>query len=154
MPTGAESGKWLECNGQPIDPMAYPKLAALMSVVPNYQGVFLRGYGTQSFAQENGSLNGITTTNYSSLNLGEMQGDATRSITGSIIQYKGAEAMGGKSGAFNLSTFTGGGNFTGHTNTANTPFNFGFNFDSSLVVPTDIEVRPVNKAVKYLIKAK
>lgn len=43
-------GVWLECNGQAI-PSQYKKLIALIgSKTPNYQGVFLRGYGSQTLS--------------------------------------------------------------------------------------------------------
>jgi len=46
LPTDTELDKWLECNGQAVNATLYPKLAVLMSNTPNYQGVFLRGYGS------------------------------------------------------------------------------------------------------------
>ncbi len=147
MPGGSDSGKWLLCNGQDIDPVTYPKLAALMSKVPNYQGVFLRGYGSQGYSQLNGSKIGITETLYSSAELNILQGDAIRNITGQVATT-GILGVGG-TGSFYSST---------STNRASTEAgyygNAYLNFDASLIIPTSNENRPVNIAVNYLIKAK
>ena len=44
-----DADNWLECNGQAINSTVYPELVALIGWnVPNYQGVFLRGYGGQT----------------------------------------------------------------------------------------------------------
>ena len=146
MPNGSDSGKWLECNGQAVDAIAYPKLAALMSNTPNYQGVFLRGHGTQTFNQINGTLYGVTQTNYSSANLGEIQGDAIRNITASYGEMLHTEC------------FSGAMYETGRTGYRTFPdamYPSGFSvFDASRVIPTSNENRPINRAVIYLIKAK
>ena len=43
--------------------MSYPELFALMGgQVPDLRGLFLRGYGAQSHAQNNGTIIGITET--------------------------------------------------------------------------------------------
>ena len=45
----SDRDNWLECNGQSISSAVYPELVALIGWnVPNYQGVFLRGYGGQT----------------------------------------------------------------------------------------------------------
>ena len=129
------SGNYLECNGQAVDSSKYPKLYALMHNVPDYRGVFLRGLGGNSAA------------------LGELQGDAIRNITG----YFGLEALvTGTSGyhpvggVFNV--VSGINNHIGsdmiHSGSSQ------INFDASFVVPTANENRPINKAVRYFIKAK
>ena len=126
------SDSYLECNGQAIDGSKYPKLYALMHNVPDYRGMFLRGLGGNSD------------------NLGVLQGDAIRNITGEInmevqdISYKYATeaffigeniAVGdGQKGAFGEMYRAG--------------------FDASRVVPVANENRPINKAVRYFIKAK
>ena len=142
MPGGSENGKWLECNGQAVDPTVYPKLAALMSNVPNYQGVFLRGYGNQ-YSYHFGSVL------HQSGNLGELQGDSIRNIQGGWttgdnemaesmwgVFYHGVYTVGANQGARNDEVYESG------------------TFDAARVVPTSNENRPVNKAVYYLIKAK
>jgi len=45
----ADWHKWLECNGQTIDPQVYPELATLIgTTVPDLRGQFLRGLGGKS----------------------------------------------------------------------------------------------------------
>ena len=124
------SDNYLECNGQVVDGSKYPKLYALMHNTPDYRGVFLRGLGGNSAS------------------LGELQGDAIRNITGNFNatdnnswninangvfygQTIGAGDQGGKAGEYKK-----------------------YYFDTSRVVPTAEENRPINKAVRYFIKAK
>lgn len=144
LPGGDDAGKWLECNGQSTE--GYPELAAIVgSSVPDYRGVFLRGLGNQSSTDSYGTIN------HQSAGLGILQGDAIRNITGawSGSTYGIQTSTAYLSGAFGqkdtgTSTYVGGG--AGAANT--------FDFNASRVVPTDIENRPVNKAVYYLIRAK
>ncbi len=69
------SDNYLECNGQAVDSTKYPKLYALMHNTPDYRGVFLRGLGSVI-------SNHYGTVTHTSSNLGELQGDAIRNITG------------------------------------------------------------------------
>ncbi|WP_422664658.1 phage tail protein [Anaeromusa acidaminophila] len=63
---------WLECNGQSTS--AYPALAAIVGVtVPDYRGIFLRGYGSQT------SMHYGTIT-HSSASINQLQGDSIREI--------------------------------------------------------------------------
>ena len=144
----SEKGTWLECNGQSFDSSKYPKLYSVLgsNKVPNYQGMFLRGYGSQSFIQNNGSIVGNTTTVHSSGSLGMIQGDATRVVQGSFSFAGGQDVA--PSGVFeNL----------GHQNiTASGSTDYGYDnpyFNNTRGVPTANEIRPVNIAVKYFIKA-
>ena len=50
--------------------------------VPDLQGLFLRGYGSQTYAQVNGTAVGLTSTMHTSGPLGQEQGDAARNIYG------------------------------------------------------------------------
>ena len=127
---------WLECNGQSC--AAYPKLVAVLgrSTVPDYRGVFLRGYGSRTSSQ-------YGTVTHQSGALGELQGDAIRNITGSM-----ATSMSYADGklfqmSYVIRTFDrdGGG-----------PVN-ATSFDASRVIPTANENRPINMAVRYFIKA-
>ena len=77
---GAENnpadGVWLDCDGQST--AAYPELAAVYGeTVPDYQGMFLRGHGSKTVSHGT-----YGTALHSSGNLGEVQGDAIRNITG------------------------------------------------------------------------
>ena len=122
------SDNYLECNGQSVDRNKYPKLYALMHNTPDYRGVFLRGLGGNSAA------------------LGMLQSDAIRNITGTV---HGAveESQSYATGAFSLITSTTDGADHGKQS-------WGFSFDASRVVPVANENRPINKAVRYFIKAK
>ena len=131
-----ESGTWLECNGQSC--AAYPKLVAVLgrSTVPDYRGVFLRGYGSRTSSH-------YGTVTHQSGALGELQGDAIRNITGNV-----ATSMSYADGklfqmSYVIRTFDrdGGG-----------PVN-ATSFDASRVIPTANENRPINMAVRYFIKA-
>ena len=93
--------------------------------MPDLRGLFLRGVGGNSAA------------------LGIQQGDAIRNITGSFAGRN--ENM---SGAFC---------FKGNTKSFESPgaSTLAFlEFDASRVVPTAEENRPVNMAVRYLIRAR
>ena len=121
---------WLECNGQSISPSVYSELSALVGgQTPDLRGLFLRGHGGNSAA------------------LGVQQGDAIRNITGEF----GAKARGmwrtETSGVFATSGTGGGSHDSNGWGTQN------FQFDASRVVPTAEENRPVNQAVRYLIRA-
>lgn len=139
------SDNYLECNGQSVDSSKYPKLYVLMHNTPDYRGVFLRGLGSQSYSQINGSINGITETVYSSSALGEIQGDSMRKIWG-----KTPGAVEESSVPFS-GIFYNAGNDTGSQGRA---ADWMIGFDSSRILPTDNEIRPINKAVRYFIKAK
>ena len=130
---------WLECNGQPVPDM-YPDLKALMPTVPNYQGMFLRGSGSQVVTH--GSYGNVVhrTT------LGEIQGDTIRNIEGTFWGDGLSKSAGG---VFGMKTSYRGW-IGGHGVFANQNIHF---LDTSRVVPTSEENRPVNIGVKYLIKA-
>lgn len=105
--------------------------------------MFLRGYGSRSYAQTNGSLNGITTTTYTSNELNVIQGDATRNVTGSLsIDSNGYSTL---SGAFYYKGSAAGAGGSGGA--------YAIGFDLSRLIPTASENRPINIAVRYLIKA-
>jgi hypothetical protein len=131
-----DGGTWLLCNGQSCT--AYPELVKVLgkSTVPNYQGIFLRGYGSQVSTH-------YGTVTHSSAALGDLQGDAIRNITGSW-----------NSGQYQWSS---DGAIYGIKNWSieNNDYFQGYRayFDASRVVPTDNEDRPVNKAVNWIIRA-
>ena len=141
-----ENGTWLECNGQSCT--AYPELVRVLgfNTVPDYRGVFLRGLGS------------VTSTHYGTVQhqsngLGELQGDAIRDIYGQFVvddlvgsgtyhntSHNGvfkAVAVARYDAKSSDSTWTG----------------FWLKFDAAYVVPTSNEDRPINRAVRYFIKA-
>jgi len=77
--TPTSGGVWLECNGQTIDEK-YKRLRELVGdKTPNYQGVFLRGYGSQTVGNINqGILLGRHNQKYNSGELNIPQSDTSR----------------------------------------------------------------------------
>lgn len=136
---------WLECDGQAFNTTTYSALSGIVGTkTPNYQGMFLRGNGSQAYAQNNGSTVGVTSTTYSSGTLGQVQGDATRAISG---RFHSDGLPGQNLGPFYPQAYSvsrGIGKVDGE---------YGTFFDSARVVPTASENRPVNMAVRYLIRA-
>ena len=122
---------YLECNGQSVNATKYPELYTLMKNVPDYRGVFLRGLGGNSAA------------------LGVTQGDAIRNITGYFGRID--DNMGDYvNGAFYLKIAKGW-DWSSYATDTNSQVLY---FDASRVVPVAVENRPINKAVRYFIKAK
>ena len=123
---------WLECNGQSISPSVYPELFAVVgNSVPDLRGLFLRGHGGNSAA------------------LGVVQRDAIRNLTadfGGAIYGSGISANGvfkGHTGGMWASLTGGGGTRDCY-----------LQFDASRQVPTAEENRPVNTAVRFLVRAR
>lgn len=137
-----ENGTWLECNGQSC--AAYPELVKVLGsdTVPDYRGVFLRGLGS------------VTSTHYGTVRhqssgLGELQGDAIRNIYGMV---SGMDVYNDTwSGAFYNPGTRDGKGIPGSYQPRK--FCDDFSFDASRVVPTANEDRPINRAVRYFIKA-
>ena len=155
----ADMEKWLDCDGRRIEATDYPELVRVLSGsasatsvrIPNYSGLFLRGYGSQTYAQQNGTLHGVTSTWHNSGRLGAVQGDSIRNITGNlpIGNNVNSESNRAISGAFTFFTPANAQGFA--TTDAN---NVRVSFSAALVVPTAPENRPVNTAVRYLIRAR
>ena len=160
--TPIDNGTWLECNGQSCS--SYPALAAVLgkSTVPDYRGMFLRGHGSQSFTQYNGAIPGSSSVNYSSGSLGAIQGDATRQVSGGFSVASSYAAD--QEGPFTLADYGVYANGY-HVYLFNPDLQLGdwadvgsyyrvdFTFDNSIQVPIAEEIRPVNVAVRYFIKA-
>ena len=116
------------------------KLVAVLgrSTVPDYRGVFLRAYGSRTSSH-------YGTVTHQSGSLGELQGDAIRNITGNITSIYGRQNV--SDGAFQRTNAYENIDYDRGANMAH------YSFDASRVVPTATENRPINIAVKYLIKA-
>ena len=115
---------------------AFPELFAVVGArVPDYRGLFLRGHGSQA-----SSHYGVVT--HQSGGLGQLQGDAIRNITGDIGWTKngGNGAIEYVSSQPEFDLRNGSGWYLARLN-------------ASRVVPTANENRPINKAVRYLIRA-
>ena len=96
--------------------------------MPDLRGLFLRGHGGNSAA------------------LGVQQNDAIRNITGSFGQHSSASAGGVfyRTGGCAEDIRSSYGTWSGN----------GVGFDLSRVVPTAEENRPVNQAIRYLVRAR
>ena len=142
----SDRDNWLECNGQAISSAVYPELVALVGTkVPDYRGIFLRGQGPQTSTH-------YGTVVHSSAALGQLQGDAIREIWGSFPEMI----------APGSSPMTHGALYYG------SPWAYGAHiqqgtagwmkrsadFLASRVIPVAQEIRPVNRAVCYLIRAR
>lgn len=141
-----ENGTWLECNGQSCT--AYPDLVKVLGsdTVPDYRGVFLRGLGS------------VTSTHYGTVQhqsaaLGTLQGDGIRNIYGrfvvdDIVGIGGYNRQYSPNGAFKV---VGSANYDARSHGSWDGCLVSFN--TSYVVPTANEDRPINRAVRYFIKA-
>ena len=123
----------------------YPELVALIGWnVPNYQGVFLRGYGGQT-SYHYGAVG------HWSAGLGELQGDGIREIWGELSNLpRSRDGEVGQSGS--LAFWNEGRNQW--MNDAGKAPSGAMNFYASRSTPVVGEVRPVNRAVRYLIRAR
>ena len=116
-----------------------------MATVPNYQGVFLRGFGSQVSTH-------YESVTHASAGLGALQGDAIRNIIADWEFVDSSMGTVGGAGAYGAARWH---------NTAveavlkggSVSFSGGLSFNAARVVPTDVENRPVNIAVRYLIRA-
>ena len=138
-----DADNWLECNGQAINSTVYPELVALVgATVPDYRGIFLRGLGSQTSTH----YGNVT---HSSAALGQLQGDGIRTIWGTFVggDWSGHDNQGGSSGAFWPAGNAG-------VQEGDDYNQIRYSFDVSRVTPVVGEVRPVNRAVRYLIRAR
>jgi len=127
----------------------YPELAALYAPhggrVPDLRGMFLRGHGSQAF-----NSGGYGNVGHASGALGQIQGDAVRNISGNMAGFLRVHPFEfGASGAFwdqlrGWDNGYSGGGWSG---------SMRMGFDAARQVPTANENRPVNMAVRYLIRA-
>lgn len=146
-------GTWLECNGQSC--AAYSELSAVLgkTTVPDYRGVFLRGLGTRETTHFGNVV-------HSSGSLGELQGDAMIQLPKSSF-YAALGRIGSEfASEQQQSAFSCTGAFS-YSSTYNTAMKVGnsdnwgreYILDFSRAIPVSNELRPVNIAVRYFIKA-
>ena len=140
-----DADNWLECNGQAINSTVYPELVALIGgSVPDYRGLFLRGHGFQT-STHYGSVT------HSSAGLGQLQGDGIREIWGELSYLpRSRDGEVGQSGS--LAFWNEGRNQW--MNDAGKAPSGAMNFYASRSTPVVGEIRPVNRAVRYLIRAR
>lgn len=145
----SDRDNWLECNGQSISSAVYPELVGgIGGNVPNYQGVFLRGYGGQT-SYHYGAVG------HWSAGLGELQGDTIRNVIGDIESVLNRGGYHSGSGVY--SGFVSGVDYLSTREMSGgegSEFIGRVHFDASRVTPVAQEIRPVNRAVRYLIRAR
>jgi len=114
--------------------------------------MFLRGHGSQAHAQNNGSTIGVTSTLHQSGALGQVQGDGMRNFPGWFVDRYPWEA--GALSSLSHGPFHDDGPTPGSWR-ANIAIQGSqrVGFDPARAVPTATENRPVNTAVRYLIRA-
>ena len=141
----SDRDNWLECNGQSISSAVYPELVGVVGGnVPNYQGVFLRGYGGQT-SYHYGAVG------HWSAGLGELQGDGIREIWGELSYLP--RSRDGEVGQFGSLAFWNEGRNQWMNDAGKAPSG-AMNFYASRSTPVVGEIRPVNRAVHYLIRAR
>ena len=139
----SDRDNWMECKGKSISSAVYPELVTVVgSRVPDYRGIFLRGHGSQTSTH-------YGTVTHSSAALGQLQGDGIRTIWGTFVggDWSGHDNQGGSSGAFWPAGNAG-------VQEGDDYNQIRYSFDVSRVTPVVGEVRPVNRAVRYLIRAR
>lgn len=146
--------EWHECDGTTLSETDYPEITSVLgtSTLPDYRGLFLRGYGYSTHQQINGTIYGTTSTLHLSGDVGETQGDAIRNIYGTLPcsgEY-GGTMQSYFSGAFGWKTPA---SYIGKGSYYSTSASGGY-FQASRVAATDVENRPVNTAVRYMIRIK
>jgi|GEM_PF-7071897 len=144
---------YLLCQGQTLNLNTNPEYSALYNViqniyggtnstdfkVPDCRGMFIRGAGIHGTV-----IGGITPSGI----LGVEQGDAIRNITGTFFANLNNTDPNNNSGAF----YRAGLNTGSSTHSGGPETSDRIGFDSSLVVPTATENRPVNLSLNYIIK--
>ena len=113
--------------------------------MPDYRGIFLRGHGSQVSTH-------YGTVTHASAGLGVLQGDAIREIWADMSEQI---AM-GSSEIISGAMYYGIPHATGaHPRGSSSSWmKRGANFYASRITPVAGEIRPVNRAVRYLIRAR
>lgn len=141
----SDRDNWLECNGQSISSAVYPELVALVgSRVPDYRGIFLRGHGSQVSTH-------YGTVTHASASLGELQGDSIREIWAWFPELIAPRSSPVTHGAMNYGLPWSKG---AHEKYSGDWMKRSADFYASRVTPVSGEIRPVNRAVRYLIRAR
>ena len=123
----------------------YPELVGVVGGnVPNYQGVFFRGYGGQT-SYHYGAVG------HWSAGLGELQGDGIREIWGELSYLP--RSRDGEVGQFGSLAFWNEGRNQWMNDAGKAPSG-AMNFYASRSTPVVGKIRPVNRAVHYLIRAR
>lgn len=131
---------YFSCDGSPFSAFKNPKLATLLggTVLPDFRGLFIRGYDTRSSVDPEGA----------SRNIGSIQQDSMQAISGAIYTG-GQKGFSSASGAFAVA------GVPGHDwayRGAGTSFYGTVTIDTSRVARTSPETRGKNASLLYCIK--
>lgn len=124
--------------------------------MPDLRGLFLRGHGSQPYTQNNGVNVGVTTTLYESGALGIIQGDGMRAgggAKGHIYSYAGGAHCRMLSGDGIFRNIGGGSGRAKYSGGSTGSVGGTLEFSMANIMPSANEIRPVNMAVRYLIRA-
>jgi len=126
------------------------EIPANWSEATEYRGLFLRGYGSVKHTQNNGSTVGNTETTHTSGDIGVVQGDGVRRILGDL-GWGSANLFSYTSGVFegvngeNVNYVRYGTDWS----YSHVKYSHG-RYDNARSIPVSNEIRPVNKAVRYI----
>lgn len=161
MGTTAPAG-WLMCDGSEIDRAQYARLFAVIGTnsgftddsnfrVPDFRGRFLRGAsGTTTNDPDRNTRAAQNSGGATGNNIGSLQPDAIRNITGSLnpLNNQHGYTVGTGSGAISTTNSS----TQGWESRARSGWVTGWNFDASREVPIGSDNRPTNISVNYIIK--
>lgn len=148
---------YLWCDGSSLEKALYPVLYAAIGDsagsadanhfnVPDMRGKFMRGVdGSANQDLDKAARTAAQAGGNTGNNVGSVQGDAIRNITGSASQLQATDGSVG-TGAITTTNYTSNGDAGESRNMAN------INLDASLVVPTGSDNRPKNVYVNFIIK--
>lgn len=123
----------------------YPELVVLIgATLPDYRGVFLRGHGSQVSTH-------YGTVTHTSAGLGELQGDGIREIW---ARFPELIAPGSTPVTYGAMSYGSPWSKGAHEKYSGEWMKRSADFYASRITPVAGEIRPVNRSVKYLIRAK
>jgi len=179
LPDRMAHGDYLECNGQAFDMSKYPRLYKALgdNHVPDYRGVFLRGYGARDGKHESGNLGSVqgdATIEYKTWATGFFdyhEGEFTMPDEGttvswdifhpySVITYQNLESDPIRSNIYKYRLVPGSENSSPQLIEESYPIHYvygtytSWRMSNRKVAPIADEIRPINVAVRYFIKAR
>ena len=148
LPQVPEGFEIVPCDGRALSKTTYPELYQIIGGtfgytdttfnIPDYRGLFLRGYGVGQ-KYDVGRV------------LGQIQASGAPNITGTCGQFK--DTSGSADGAF-YGRFVQGSSHSGGGGYANTALRFSANLSSPVYQDGLTEIRVTNQAVYYIMRIK
>lgn len=145
---------WLECNGQAVEIAAYPELYCTLGgrygkvsetkfFLPDYTGMFLRGAGSNDFT-EGSNKSRTDHSGNKSTSVGSKQQHALQTHTHGYQKPQAGAPLVADPAASSIFTIK-----PAQTESPNST-----NSNGDKVLTSDVETRPVNTSVYWLIKAR